>query len=43
MYIVQGKELVKIESNDIGHFFADEMYVVDLKSSTHRYMVCWMK
>ncbi len=42
LYIVQNKKLVQIESGAVGHFFADEIYVVDLKGATHRYQVCWM-
>jgi len=25
-----------------GKFFAESTYVVDINSSTHRYMICWM-
>lgn len=39
---MQNKKLVQIESGAVGHFFADEIYVVDLKGATHRYQVCWM-
>lgn len=36
------KTLVKIEfDNDIAHLFSEEMYVVDIQSSHHRYMVFW--
>merc|ERR1712060_585916 len=36
------KEPVKIEDpEEDGKFFAESCYVVDIKSSSHRYQICW--
>jgi hypothetical protein len=36
-------ELVKIEKSaeDFGLFFNKECYIIDAKSSSFRYMICW--
>ena len=44
VYRIEGmKTLVKVYiEHDIAYFFSEEIYVVDIQSSLHRYMVCWM-
>ena len=41
-YLEDFKTPIKIEDpNEDGIFFAESCYVVDIKSSSHRYQICW--
>lgn len=33
---------VKLNADEHGIFFTEGTYIVDINSSEHRYMVCWM-
>ena len=36
------RKYVKVENEaEFGHFFSDEVYVIDIQGSDHRYMVNW--
>ena len=41
MLVKEGKP-EPLEKSEWGHFFSDELYIVDLKGKDHRYVVLWM-
>ena len=42
MYHVQNGTPVVLDQSEQGHFFADDLYIVDLQGSKHRYVLMWM-
>ena len=42
MHVVENEKPVELEKEEWGHFFSDELYIVDLKGKKHRYVVMWM-
>jgi hypothetical protein len=37
----QSEEPVEIDEADYGHFFQDNIYLIDVKGSKHRYLIQW--
>jgi len=33
---------VAVDQSEWGHFFANDIYIIDLKGKKHRYVLCWM-
>ncbi len=33
---------VEVKAEEWGHFFSDELYIIDLKGKKHRYVLMWM-
>jgi hypothetical protein len=42
LYIVDNETPVKLQETDYGHFFSDDLYIIDLKGKKHRYVLLWM-
>ena len=42
VYVVYEGAPVKLHENDHGHFFSDEVYIIDLIGKQHRYVLTWM-
>jgi len=39
---VDNETPVKIEKEEWGHFYSDDIYIIDLKGKKHRYVLMWM-
>jgi len=35
-------KLVELTQEEFGHFFHDDIYIIDLKGKKHRYVLTWM-
>jgi len=42
VYVIENQKPVQLTEIDYGHFFSDEIYIIDLKGKKHRYVVTWM-
>ena len=42
MYHVDNEKPVALDKEEWGHFFSDDLYIVDLKGKKHRYVLMWM-
>jgi len=42
VYIVENEAPVKLPESDWGHFFSDDLYIIDLKGKKHRTVLLWM-
>lgn len=42
VYVVENDKPVLLPENEWGHFFSDDIYIIDLKGKRHRYVLMWM-
>jgi hypothetical protein len=42
MYHVDNDKPVLLAKEEWGHFFSDDLYIIDLKGKKHRYVLMWM-
>jgi hypothetical protein len=42
VYHVEDDKPVPLPKNEWGHFYSDDLYIVDLKGKQHRYVLMWM-
>lgn len=42
VYIVENEQPKLLPKEEWGHFFSDELYIIDLKGKKHRYVLMWM-
>lgn len=42
IYVVLEEKPVKLDPNEHGYFFSDEIYIIDLIGKKHRYVLTWM-
>eukprot|EP00347_Sterkiella_histriomuscorum_P023803 403333332 len=42
VYVVENDKPVALSESEWGHFFADDIYIIDLKGKGHRYVLMWM-
>jgi hypothetical protein len=42
MFIVENDKPEALPHEDWGHFFSEDLYIVDLKGAKHRYVLMWM-
>jgi len=42
VFHVDNGEPVVVPENEWGHFYSDDIYIIDLKGAKHRYIVMWM-
>ena len=42
VYVVVDDKPQVLPKEDYGHFFSDELYIIDLKGKKHRYVLMWM-
>lgn len=41
VYLCQNGENIEIQPSEYGHFFQNNVYLIDVKGSLHRYLVQW--
>lgn len=42
VYVVENEKPVKLEAPEYGHFYSDDLYIIDLQGKNHRYVLLWM-
>jgi gelsolin len=42
VYLCRDKNLIEIPKEMYGHFFQDDVYLIDIKGSNHRYLLTWV-
>lgn len=42
VFVVQDGQPVQVNENEYGHFYAEDIYIIDLRGSSHRYVIMWM-
>lgn len=42
VFLVREGQPVEVDQSEWGHFFSNEIYILDLKGRKHRYVLCWM-
>lgn len=42
VHVIQDDKIVAVPKEEWGHFFGDELYLIDLKGKNHRYITMWM-
>ncbi len=42
VYHVEDEKPVKLDPVEYGHFFSDDLYIIDLQGKKHRYVLLWM-
>lgn len=42
VYHVDEGKPVKLDKSEFGHFFSEDLYIMDLQGKRHRYVLMWM-
>ena len=42
VYVVENNQPILLPENEWGHFYSDDIYIIDLKGKRHRYVLMWM-
>ena len=42
VYHVEDEKPVKLDQSEYGHFYSDDLYIIDLQGKKHRYVLMWM-
>jgi hypothetical protein len=42
VFHVDNGKPVEVKQEEWGHFFGEEIYIIDLKGKKHRYVLMWM-
>lgn len=42
VFVVEDGQPVQLKEAEYGHFYAEDIYIIDLQGTGHRYVIMWM-